>query len=150
MGGVNCFEPALGRSGNTLKVSHKLISKQCLGPRIDMRSPRTRWVPTLGGPRGKRRNINQLMLDRQGFDKKIGGVSPGVSGPARAVAGALSHTVILASVAASSAAPPGPPPFSSMNLDEFPHKPARLRSEIIDVFGFVLPNLTYYRTIFLM
>jgi hypothetical protein len=38
MGGVNCFEPALGRSGNTLKVSHKLISKQCLGPRISERS----------------------------------------------------------------------------------------------------------------
>jgi hypothetical protein len=27
MGSVNCFEPALGRPGNTLKASHKLISK---------------------------------------------------------------------------------------------------------------------------
>ena len=34
MGGVNCFEPALGWPGNTLKISYKLISKQCLGPRI--------------------------------------------------------------------------------------------------------------------
>lgn len=38
MGGVNCFEPALGWSGNTLKVSHKLISKQCLALRISERS----------------------------------------------------------------------------------------------------------------
>jgi hypothetical protein len=41
MGGVNSFESALGRSGNTLKVSHKLISKQCLGPRISERSDHT-------------------------------------------------------------------------------------------------------------
>ena len=34
MGSINCFEPALGGPSNTLKVSHKLISKQCLGPRI--------------------------------------------------------------------------------------------------------------------
>jgi hypothetical protein len=41
MGGLNSFESALGRSGNTLKVSHKLISKQCLGPRISERSDHT-------------------------------------------------------------------------------------------------------------
>ena len=37
MGGINCFEPTFGRPGNTLKVSHKLIPKQCLGPRISER-----------------------------------------------------------------------------------------------------------------
>ena len=38
MGGVNCFEPALGRSGNTLKVSHKLIAELWLSQR---RTPST-------------------------------------------------------------------------------------------------------------
>jgi hypothetical protein len=34
MGGINCFEPAFGWPGNTLKVAHKFVLKQCLGPRI--------------------------------------------------------------------------------------------------------------------
>src|SRR5450759_5181672 len=38
MGSINCFEPAFGGRGNTLKVSHKLIPKQRLGPRISERS----------------------------------------------------------------------------------------------------------------
>ena len=38
MGSINCFEPTFGWPGNTLKVSHKLIPKQRLGPRISERS----------------------------------------------------------------------------------------------------------------
>ena len=34
MGGVKCLESAFGRPGNALEISHKLILKQCLSPRV--------------------------------------------------------------------------------------------------------------------
>jgi hypothetical protein len=55
MGGINGFEAALGRPGETLKATYKLIAKQCLRPRISERSDHDITIyriPVFGNDRG--------------------------------------------------------------------------------------------------